>query len=209
MDSYLLLTVLFICSVLPTLITLYITEKVKGTIKNSFDKKLEQVKRDHSLEISKFQTELSSLKAKENFKFTKLHEKRMVVLEDTYKYLNEDLNKLNKLVAPFKSFNQETTFEENEKVLFENFTTAHNKFASYYSDNKIYFNEQLEKLIDSYNMETINVYNDYSQNHFLKQVGEFDKDTSVKAAIAYKNIPEKIVPIKKEIEKRFKELLEQ
>ena len=58
-------------------------------------------------------------------------------------------------------------------------------------------------------METVSVYNDYSQNHYMKQAGEFDKDTSMKAALAYKNVPEKIVPIKKEIEKRFKELLEQ
>lgn len=64
MSSYLIIIILFICSAIPTLITLYITEKVKGSIKNSFDKKLEQIKKEHTLEVSRFQTDLSSLKAK-------------------------------------------------------------------------------------------------------------------------------------------------
>lgn len=73
--SLLILIVLFICSLIPTIITLLITEKVKGSIKNSFDQKLESLKKKHAIEISKVESELNALKIKENFKFTKLHEK--------------------------------------------------------------------------------------------------------------------------------------
>jgi hypothetical protein len=70
-----------IYSAIPTLFTLFLTEKIKGKIKSSFDEKLETIKKEHSLEITKFQTELNFLKLRENFKFTKLHEKRLDVLE--------------------------------------------------------------------------------------------------------------------------------
>lgn len=203
---FILKTLLY--SLFPTLITLIITERIKGRIKNSFDSKIESVKKEHALEISKFQTELNALKAKENFKFTKLHEKRMEVLENTYKLLNDALHHLNQLVVPFKQIGKETTFEQNEELLFEKFRNAQNLFAGYYADKRIYFDEELEELIDSYNSEAITVYNDYSENHFMKQFGEISKETTLKASFAYKKIPEKIIPIKKEIEKKFKELLE-
>ncbi|WP_353103304.1 hypothetical protein [Myroides odoratus] len=207
--SLLILIVLFICSLIPTIITLLITEKVKGSIKNSFDQKLESLKKKHTIEISKVESELNALKIKENFKFTKLHEKRMEVLEFSYKYLNKALYDLNQLVIPLKQFSNDTTFEENEKILFENFQNSQNQFAGYYSDNKIYFSAELELLIDTYNSETIVIYNDYYENYFMKQVsGEFNKEIHLKAAVAYKKIEEKIIPIKKEIEKKFKEVLE-
>ena len=208
-SNLLIIIVLFICSLIPTLITLFITEKVKGSIKNSFDLKLESIKKEHLKEISKFESELNALKTKENFKFTKLHEKRMETLELSYEYLNEALNNLNLLVAPFKQISNNSTFEENEKMLFEKFQNSQNQFAKYYSDNRIYFDEELENLIDSYNSETITIYNDYSENHFMKQFGEFNRETNMKAVQAYKKIPEKIIPIKKEIEKKFKKVLEQ
>lgn len=201
--------VIFVSSLIPTLITLYLTEKVKGNIKNSFDMKLEIVKRDHFLEISKFQTELNFFKTKENFKFTKLHEKRLEVLEKTYKLLNNTLNALNFYVTPLKQIAPGTTFEENEDKLLENFADAQNDFVIYYSDNKIYFGEEIEELIDSYISETIDVFNDYNQKYFMKKLGnKFDEESYRKASHAYKKIPEKIIPIKKEIENKFKALLE-
>lgn len=196
-------------STIPTITSLLITGQVKGSMKNYFDKKLESTKKEYAIEIAKFESEINALKAKENFKFTKLHEKRMEVLEFSYKYLNDSLHNLNLLVVPLKHFDDETTNEENEKMLFRNFIAAQNNFNKYYSDNKIYFNDELEKLIDSYNSEIISIYNDYNSNHYLKQFGDVDKDIALKAMTAYKKIPEKISPIKKEIEKKFKEVLEQ
>lgn len=202
-------TILLIASSISTIIALFITERVKGSVKNYFDQKLESIKKDHAIEIHRFESELNALKAKENFKFTKLHEKRMEVLELSYKHLNDAFHNLNKLVAPFKQISSDTTFEKNEKMLLENFNKSQMKFARYYSDNKIYFNEELEKLIDSYNQQTIFIYADYSQNIDMKQLGVVDNNITFKAVTAYKRIPDKIIPIKKEIEKKFKEVLEQ
>ena len=41
-----------IYSLIPTLFTLFLTEKIKGKIKSSFDEKLETIKKEHSLEIT-------------------------------------------------------------------------------------------------------------------------------------------------------------
>lgn len=210
MNSYqIIIIVLFLCSLIPTVITLFITEKVKGSIKNSFDKKLEILKKEHSIEISKFQTELNSLKAKENFKFTKLHEKRFIVLENTYKFLNETLKSLNQYVTPFKQDALGKPFNENEDKLLEKYQIAQNKFVNYFLDNKIYFDDEIEKLIDNFISENINVYNDYNENHILKKITEtINPETRKRAILAYKKIPERIIPIKFQIEKKIKELLE-
>jgi len=199
-------------SILPTfigtIITLFITEKVKGNVKNSFDNKLEKLKKEHSIEITKFQAEINSLKSKENFKFTKLHEKRMNVLEESYKLLNRTIPKLNSYISPAKFIPNDLTWIENEDKLQEEFLIEHNKFTQHFTDNKIYFDEDLEELIENYIRVMRGIYNDYSENHYLKKMGEeFDKEARILASKAYKKVPSILAPIKKEIEIKFRNLL--
>ncbi|MBO0594010.1 hypothetical protein I2486_21630 [Cellulophaga sp. E16_2] len=200
-------------SVIPTLIgtflTLYLTEKVKGNIKVGFDRKIEKLKKEHQIDVTKFQAEINLLKSKENFKFTKLHEKRFTVLEKMYQLLNKAINELNLYISPVKSTPNGTTFDENEDHLQKNFSDAHNNFAGYFSNNKLYLDDNITTLIENYLKEISDVYNDYSQNHFLRKLGDtVDPKIHMKAYTAYKKVPEKIMPIKKEIENSFKEILE-
>jgi len=199
-------------SIIPTLfgtvITLYFTEKVKGRIRNGFDKKLEILKKENNIELAKFQAEINTLKSKENFKFTKLHEKRFVVLENMYKSLNKAINELNKYIAPAKFSPEGKTFDENENQLQSNFIEAHNNFVECFSDNRIYLEDNIIDLVENYLNEINSIYNDYAQNHFLRGFGDkVDTKIHFKAYSAYKKVPEKIMPIKKEIEISFKELL--
>lgn len=192
-----------------TLLTLYFTEKVKGRVKIGFDKKLQEIKKGHDMELGKFHAEINAFKSKENFKFTKLHEKRFCVLEKIYKLLNKTLSELNFYISPVKSTPNEMTFDENEDNLQLNFINAHNEFALFYSDSKIYLDINITSLIDNYLNEIGQVYNDYSQNHFLRKLGDrADPKIHMTAYTAYKKIPEKIIPIKKQIEESFRELLE-
>lgn len=192
-------------SILPSLIGLFLT----GRIKSSFDKKLERLKKDHIIDISRFQAEIAALKTQENFKFTKLHEKRFIVLEKLYKLLNNTSNQLSYYISPVKVTPKGTSFEDYENKLQSNFTEAHNEFVQYYSDNKIYLNEKIVLLIDNYLSRVSEIYKDYATNHFLKVMGDkSNPDIFNKAATAYRNVPEKITPIRNEIEKKFKELLE-
>ena len=198
-----------IYSIIPTLIGLYVTEKVKGNVKNNFDKKLENLKQEHSKDITQFQAEINALKIKENFKFTKLHEKRLIVLENIYKLLNKSLKELSVYVSPVKFTPQDTKFEDYENNLQINYVNAHNEFVSFFNDNKIYLNETVIGLIENYLNEVSEIYNDYSANHMLKNMGDNSNvEIRTKAFTAYKKMPEKVNPIKKEIENKFREILE-
>ena len=156
-----------------------------------------------------YQAEINALKSKENFKFTKLHEKRLIVLEKIYKLLNKASKELSVYVSPIKFTPKDTIFEEYENNLQINYVNAHNEFVSFFNDNKIYLNEIVIGLIENYLSEVSEIYNDYSANHMLKNMGDnSDAEIRKKAFTAYKKMPEKVNPIKKEIEDKFREILE-
>lgn len=199
----------FVCGLVPTLLTLYLNERVKGSVKNSFDEKLEEMKKEHSIKIASFKTELDSLKAKENFKFTKLHEKRFEVLQKTYQYVNENIVFLSRLVSIYKAVPDDVSKEENEKKLRLNFDNSFDEFKNYYSINLIFFSEEIESLLNKYFevSRLINVkyfiaeeINTQYSNEFLVDVKSFSLD-------ATKIINEELIPIKKQIEIKFRELL--
>ncbi len=190
-----------------TIISLYLTEKVKGSVKSTFENKLEKLRKEHSIEVMKFQAEISALKSKENFKFTKLHEKRMLVLEESYKLLNRTIPKLNEYISPSKFIPDGATYIDNEDKLQREFLVEHNKFTQHFTDNKIYFDEDLEQSIENYIFQMRHIYNEYSENHFLKKMGENDKEAGKLASHAYKKIPSLLTPLKKEIEIKFRNLL--
>lgn len=193
---------------LGTLFTLYISEKVKGRVKNSFDNKLENQKKEHNLELSQFQAEINSLKSKENYKFTKLHEKRFDIMEVTYKLINEVSIRLNDYVNPVKNLG-EKNFLENDNFLQQELLSKHSEFSTYFSNHKYYFDSETKNLIDSYFTEVREVYEMYYEKHFYGQLDEKpDRAMMIKAAKAHKNIELKISPIKQNIEKRFAEILE-
>jgi hypothetical protein len=206
------LTNALLYSIIPTLIgtmlTLFLTEKVKGKVKIGFEKKLEKIKKEHNIDITKFQAEINALKSKENFKFTKLHEKRFNILEEMYKQLNKAITELNKYISPLKTIPKGTTFNENEDKLQKSFIGAHNEFAEYFNNSKIFLDNKIIALTENYLDETSTIYKDYSHARLMKESGDkVDQKTREKAYTAYKKVPEKIVPIKKEIEDSFKELL--
>ncbi|MFQ2998481.1 hypothetical protein [Elizabethkingia anophelis] len=199
----------FIYSIIPTLITIIITEKVKGKIKSNFDAKLEEIKKKHNIETKKFEIEISALKSKENYKFTKLHEKRLEILENIYKKLNLQISELGKYVSPIKFFPENSTYEQNENILQENFINAHNNLVNYYYDNKIYLPKKIISLIDDYFKEISATYDPYAQNHNIIKMGEKpDVKSKKEGNLAYKNIELKVIPLQKEIETNFREMLE-
>lgn len=198
----------FICGLVPTLLTLYLNEKVKASVKNSFDEKLEKLKKEHTKEISQFQTELDYLKSKENFKFTKLHEKRLEVLQNTFQFLNENLNLLASYISPIKFIPDGKDYDENEKLASQAYRDAHNNFLKYFNFNSIYFDEDIENSLNNFFKESSEIFNLYDKQLIYKSMGEqLDRKDRLASALAYKKIPEIIYPLKKEIETKFRKLL--
>ncbi|WP_119789636.1 hypothetical protein [Flavobacterium anhuiense] len=204
---------------LPALFSLYLTERVKGDVRNTFDKKLEEIKKnnakeieelkkEHLKELSQFHAELNNLKSKENFKFTKLHEKRFEVMAETYKCLTETLFKLRIYVAPLKAPHPEKTIEESSHMHFMDYIDAEKKLYEYYNFNKIYFNDEIEELLEKYINSSKDIFNQYAKNEFVNQTSFlFNAEVYRSSANAYNKIPELIEPIQLEIKNKVRELL--
>ena len=199
---------IFVCGLIPTLITLWLNERVKGSVQNSFNTKLEELKKEHSKELSQFQTELNHLKTKENFKFTKFHEKRFEVMAETYKRLTKALFKLRIYVAPLKAPHPEKSVEESSHMHFMDYMKAERKLYEYYNFNKIYFNIEIEELIERYIISSTEIFNQYAKNEIVNQKGFFfNAEVYRSSENAYKKIPELIEPIQLEIKNKVRELL--
>lgn len=200
--------IVFVSGLVPTLITLWLNERIKGSVQNTFNKQLEEIKKEHSKELSQFQLELNYLKSKESFKFTKLHEKRFEVMAETYKYLTDVLIKLRLYVAPLKSgLNDETAEEINHKQSCD-YHDAHNKFHEYYSFNKIYFNDEIEELLEKYLASSLEISNQHFQKEYLAREGRIlNTKVYISDATAYEKVRELIEPIQWEIKNKFRELL--
>jgi len=156
-----------------------------------------------------FVTELLKKKhSNESFKFVKLHEKRLDVLEKTFKYLNENLKQLEVYTSPYKAVPIGKTFIEQERELSHNYRKVHNEFSNYFQDNLLYFPEALEKIISIYFAECSGIFHTYDLNQIMtRDDSKADKYVSLDAAFVHKKIPEKIDPIKKEIIKEFRNIL--
>ena len=200
---------ILIYSILPTLIGLYFTERVKGKVKSSFDKKLEVIKKEHSLEIANFQAEIKSLKDKENFKFSKLHEKRFELLETIYIQMSALLDSFNIYIHPLKTIPNGVEPNDHEKKLHEDYAKKQHDFIKTFKSSKLYLNESIINLVENYLNESHEIYSKYSKDIFLKNHGvNPDSKTSLDSMTAYKDIPKKIEPIFKAIELEFKNILE-
>lgn len=197
MEEYSNGLIIFISALIPTLITLWLNERVKGSVKNSFDEKLAQ-----------FKIELNHLKTKENFKFTKLHEKRLVVLEKTYHFIYESLELLKDYVQPFKFIPEGTTFEEGERILSAKFTDKHLEFHKYFNYNIIYFDDSIENLLNSYFDQMAEIYITYDTDQSnLTENPQPEQGISLNSKQAHTLIHEKLKPLKRQIEINFRKLL--
>jgi hypothetical protein len=188
----------------PALISIGVTAYAKS----NYDKKLEKVKLRNAKKLSDFQSEINTLKSKENFKFTKLHEKRLEVLQKTFQHLNENLSLLSQYISPVKFTPDGEDFDEREQKLSQQYRDAHNIFLNYFNYNVIYFDEEIENLLRSFFNESGEIFNLYDKKIIMKSMGEkLDRKEMLESAFAYKKIPEIIYPLKKEIEIKFRKLL--
>lgn len=193
---------------LTVLLNLWITERIKASIKSEFDTKLEFLKKDHQLEIAKFQSEIGALQHKNNFKFTKLHEKRMEVLETLYSQINNCHFAIHIYVHPMKQIPPGTTYETLNEELYQRFANSYNELATFFENNKIYFDDELEEMIGKYISGVNEIWTDFQEDIFLKEYNSRTTDSMKKAATAYKKVESVISPIRTEIKSRFRILLD-
>lgn len=183
---------------------------VGAYLKLKFDAKLEKVKSKNSKKLASFQADLDYIKTKQNFKFTKLHEIRLEVIQKTYFLLNEYLNLLKDYVKPVKVTTLERTIEENERYLSEQCVEKHNELVDYFSYNLIYFDDNIVNLIDRYTINSQSIFETFLKSHKLRMNGETpDEQMEESSRNVYTQIPILLYPLKEAIEIKFRELLEE
>lgn len=204
---------------LPALFTLYLTERVKGNIKSTYDRKLEEikkentkeieeVKKEHSKEISQFQSELNYLKSKENFKFTKLHEKRFEALSETYAHLSKILYLLHRYMESVSNLRINNSGSDESSDIENNFKNAFSESSEYIFSNMLFFDDKTEQLLIDYFIKCGEFFNVYDQFKHMKKINaEENLGYTIEIDSTYKKLEESILPIKKEIEKEFRKFL--
>lgn len=210
MEKYYFIVDLVVYSIIPTLLVLYFTERVKGSVKKSFDRKLEEVKKENSIEIANFQTELNSLKAKENFKFTKLHEKRFEVLQKTYEYLNQNEKYLLAFLSPYYTLKTEAQIDtiENLKIKYgDEYFINNNDFGQFIDGNLIFFDKDIENLLIEFRVKCNVIFMENSKVK-LKEINEISNDDRLKHFNeCFKKVNQMVTPIRLDIKNKFRELL--
>ncbi|PWB24669.1 hypothetical protein [Flavobacterium sp. HTF] len=206
---------------LPALFTLYLTERVKGNIKSTYDRKLEEikkentkeieeVKKEHSKEISRFQADVNQLKSRENFKFTKLHEKRFEGLAEIYSYLSQLMELLHIYSVSIK--NQQTNNIDSIEIANaqNSFINTYAESSKYISRNMLFFDDKTEIMLVNYMIHCRDFFNTYDQYKYMQEINKEDKlGFTFNFDAEYQKLEKLIFPLKKEIEKEFRKFLEE
>lgn len=151
-----------------------------------------------------FITELVKKKhSRDGFKFTKLHEKRLEVLAKTYEYINEQIELLQDYVHPTS-----TTSYTDDVQLDVKYKTLTAEFLVYFNSHAIYFDEKMETLIRDYFRESNSIYYDH---FFSKNIADLnitkERSRATTDLNSFVEVHKKLVPIKTQIEKKFRILL--
>lgn len=204
---------------LPALFTLFLTERVKGNIKSTYDRKLEEIKKEntkeieeikkeHSKELSQFQTEINHLKSKENFKFTKLHEKRFEGLAEIYSYLSQLMELLHIYSVSLK--NQQSNNADSIEIANaqNSFINTYAESTKYISRNMLFFDDKTEVMLINYMIHCRDFFNTYDQYKYMQEINKEDNiGFTFNFDSEYQKLEKLIFPLKKEIEKEFRKFL--
>jgi len=137
-------------------------------------------------------------------KFSKLHEDRATVIKELHEKLIIFEDSMNSLTNPMKISGD---IKEKEKLKISG--EKGNDFESYYKKNKIYFDLDLCKILDEISREM-----KYSWTAFYVYPDEIDTISKSEASEkwkeridAWKNITEKVLPLKNKLEEEFRRIL--
>jgi len=152
---------------------------------------------DKSLEEHKSQLNLLLLKD------SKLHEKRLEVLDSLYKKIVVLDRNMQAMTSELKAILGDAEKEERQRI--DQAGNSYNDFLFFYTENKIYFSEKIVQLLDELRNKNLDSFNDYT---FGLRFGISDrKYTADFAKRASDTVRKHIPPILAQIEVEFRKLL--
>lgn len=153
----------------------WISERLKNSIKNEYDQKLEthksQLKSQTDIEIEKLKSSLSIAAAMQSVKFSKLHNDRAEVIAETYSLLKNVYLTMNDYMKMFEPAGDKPREERREIAV-----KAHNEFHNYYPQKLIYLPALTAEKLESINKELVLIFNKFTFSVDLQQgAGDADK----------------------------------
>lgn len=130
------------------LLKTYLTEKIKGEIKNHYDIKLEtakgEIKHEYDIKFETARKELEKRATEHQIQYSKLHIERTEKLRDIHEKLIETEKAMEHFVHPMQG-SEWTEDTEREKIAWEQYE----ELLDMISKRKIYFQNELCKKLDS------------------------------------------------------------
>ncbi len=181
----------------------WMSERIKNSIKNEYDQKLEthkaELKAKSDVEIEKLRSQLHVTATEHTIKYSRLYEKRAEIIAETYSTLKALLDALNEYVKPFET-SGDPPREDRYKTLVE----AHKSFYRAYSSKLIFFPKSVADKLNTINKECVK-----AGNSFRYFVDVKDKQGDIKKWIEISDTVEnKINEALLELENEFRKILE-
>lgn len=155
---------------------------------------------DKSLESHR--AELSIIYAKAS----RLHDRRLEIIAELYKKLVRLDDVMNIMTALVRfGTSDDKTNEEAESKRIENARKAYNDFQSYYTENKIFFANKTNELLDTLRTDYFESYWDYTA-YKLYRVTDFKLNLE-NAKMASEKVKKQIPPILRKLEAEFRQMI--
>lgn len=139
-----------------------------------------------------------------NTKDSRLHEKRMLVLENLYQKIVSLNAALKEMTATLKFIRADADQEEDERIKMA--SQAYDAFLKYYTENKIFFSLESCGQLDALRNSYFDSMQKYSASEYLIGSDNFRPDFG-KAQLASEIVRKSIPIVMRNIEKDFRELL--
>ena len=153
---------------------------------------------DRSLEQFRAELQLA------NTKDTRLHEKRMLVLESLYQKIVSLNAALKEMTATLKFIHADADQEEDERIKAA--SQAYDAFIKYYTENKIFFSLESCAQLDALRNSYFDSMQQYSASGF-QLGGNLGRPDFGKAQVASEIVRKSIPIVMQNIEKDFRQLL--
>lgn len=182
----------------------WISERLKNAIKNEYDEKLEShkaaLKLESALEVEKLKADLAIASAERHLRFSQLHEKRAVVIAETYALLRKLLSRMSEYVKIFEPAGDKPRDERRAEA-----ANAHRDFIEYYAANSIFIPRIANDKLHAINKEITKTYYEFFyQVDTNKNQNRDDADTWLKV---FNRMNEEIPTALGELEDEFRQVL--
>ncbi len=167
---------------------------VKSLIENAMSKDVEKFKITISKELELYRSALE----KDNFRFSKLHEKRAEVIIELYGKLVDFESALNTWICPLQFADSEKLKPSRQQVVYD----TGKEFYTFYQKHRIFFTPEVCKLLDDLTTKLLHVRIEFETQNRLE-----GKDQTEVWMKAWKGISKDIPQLRSSIEDEFRSIL--